>query len=88
MELTEEKKVVLRNQLEKILLLEAIEEAFNVLISCDEKWYNSFIGEYTKKSFNTACCAIDFAKDSLVKEGKMTQGEGDYFGEMFIDDIY
>jgi hypothetical protein len=69
MELTDNKKKVLKSQLEKILLPEAVDEAYTILTSCDEKWYNSFKEEYRKKSFNTACCAIDFAKDYLVKDG-------------------
>ena len=82
MELTDKEIKKLRSKLEKLLIPEAVEEAVLILTTCDEKWYKSFNEEYKKRSKNTACCAIDFAKDYLVKDGKLEDKEGDHFGGM------
>lgn len=72
----------LKNILVDLLREECVEEAFHILTKCDDKWYNSFLEEVDKKSENTACIAIDFAKVQLVKDGKMVQKDGDNFGNI------
>lgn len=76
----------LRIALKSLLDEKYIEEGFNILMLCDDKWYNSFYEELKKDSGNTACLAIDFAKNQLVKDGKMQQNPEDGFGNMpFFD---
>ena len=80
MQLRESKNKTLRRKLENLLTPEAVEEAFTVLTMCDEKWYNSFNEQWNQRKWNTACISIDFAKDQLVKDGKIEAKEGDHFG--------
>ena len=84
--MTEAKKEKLRKKLDKLLIADAVSEAMYILENCDEKWFVSFNEEYRKKSWNTACCAIDLAKDVLVRAGKMVQKEEDHFGGVLGDE--
>ena len=78
--MTQREKTYLRKKLVKLLIPESVDEAYDILTTCDEKWLNSFNEEYKKKSYNTACCAIDLAKDYLVKDGKRQAKDTDHFG--------
>jgi hypothetical protein len=75
-----------RNSLElhKILLVllapEYVGEALKILLICSDKWYDSFIEEINKKSYNTACMAIDFAYNQLVEDGILIKSDNDKFG--------
>ena len=69
--MTDKEKSQLRKQLIKLLNKDAVDEAFEILTNCSEKWLNSFREELKKKSENNACVAIDFAKMQLVRDGKM-----------------
>jgi hypothetical protein len=72
--------IELRKILVDLLSPEYVEEGLDILSKCDDKWYNSFYEEINKKSYNTACMAIDFGKNDLVKDGKMIQKDTDNFG--------
>lgn len=69
--MTDAEKKRLKKQLVGLLTPEAVDEAYEILTNCSERWLNSFKEEMKKKSGNTACCAIDFAKMQLVRDGKM-----------------
>lgn len=75
-----------RNSLElhKILLVllapEYVGEALKILLICTDKWCDSFIEEINKKSYNTACMAIDFAYNDLVERGVLIKSDDDKFG--------
>jgi len=71
-------------KLDDLVAKEHRASALEILIRCDKKWYDSFRKEYNKKSWNTACCAIDFAADHLVKEGKMTREQCGSWGNLGI----
>ena len=79
-ELTDKQKERLRKKLEKLLILESREEAYEILTTCDEKWYTLFNEKYRDKNFNIACCVIDTAKDYMIKAGKAEKKDGDHFG--------
>lgn len=83
---TEKEKEKLKKKLSKLLMEDAVDEALQILTVCDEKWFLSFNEEYKKKSWNTSCCAIDLAKDFLVRDGKMTQKDEDNFGGLLSDE--
>ena len=87
--MTETEKKHLRKQLVKLLRPEAVDEAYAVLTNCDNKWLISFKEEMKKKSGNTACCAIDFGKMQLVRDGKMKKGGhfGSGWDELNKEDI-
>ena len=69
--MTDKEKTQLRKQLIKLLRADAVDEAFEILTQCSDKWLKSFREEIKKKSGNTACVAIEFAKMQLVRDGKM-----------------
>ena len=72
--MTDKEKTQLRKQLVKLLRADAVDEAFEILTQCNEKWLKSFRKEMKKeggKGGNTACIAIEFAKFQLVRDGKM-----------------
>jgi hypothetical protein len=71
----------LKEDLKELLKPDAVEEAFFILSNCDKKWLDSFYHELNvKKNGNTACMAIDFAKNQLVKSGLIEQKDTDNFG--------
>lgn len=78
--MTDKEKTQLKKQLIKLLRADAVDEAFEILTQCNEKWLDSFREEIKKKSGNTACLAIDFAKMQLVRDGKMKIG-GQFSGD-------
>lgn len=74
--------VRLLNELKHLLIEDAVDEAFTVLtLMRNTSWYDSFWEEKRKRSGNTQCLAIDFAKYFAVLDGKMKQNEGDHFGK-------
>lgn len=86
--MTQKQEEILKRQLTRLLIPEAVDEAFEALTKGDPKWLKSFKEELIKKSGNTACCAIDFAKYYAVKSGVLTQKPEDHFGdcEWMIED--
>jgi len=86
--MTPKQEEILKRQLKRLLISEAVDEAFEALTKGDPKWLTSFKEELAKKSGNTACLSIDFAKYYAVKAGTLTQKPDDHFGNCgwFLED--
>lgn len=63
-----------------LLAPEYVDEALKILLVCSDKRYDSFIEEINKKSYNTACIAIDFAYNDLVEQKLWIKSDNDKFG--------
>lgn len=73
-------EIKLHEILKDLLAPEFVDEALKILLLSSDKWYDSFMTEINKKSFNTACIAIDFAYNDLVGRGIIIKSDDDKFG--------
>jgi len=76
-------EIQLNKILSELLAPEYVDEALKILLLCSDKWYDSFVEEIDKESYNTACMAIDFAHNQLIKDGIMVKSNNDKFGFEF-----
>jgi hypothetical protein len=76
----ERDKIELHKILIDLLAPDYVDEALKILLISSDKWYNSFLEEINKKSYNTACIAIDFAYNDLVERGILIKSDDDKFG--------
>jgi len=79
-------EIQLNEILSELLIPEYVDEALKILLLCSDERYQSFINEINKESYNTACMAIDFAYNQLIKDGIMIKSDNDNFGfEIDVD---
>jgi hypothetical protein len=76
----ERDKIELHKILIDLLAPDYVDEALKILLISSDKWYNSFLEEINKKSYNTACIAIDFAYNDLVERKLWIKSDKDKFG--------
>ena len=74
----ERDKIKLHKILKDLLAPEFVDEALKILLLSSDKWYDSFITEIEKKSYNTACLAIDFAFNDLVERGLLDKKDSSF----------
>lgn len=75
---------MIKKMVKNVVRVECRDEAEQILLLCEDKWYNDFVKHYNKgKSEHNVCCmSLDFAKYDAVLLKKMKQKKTDKFGDI------
>jgi hypothetical protein len=60
------------------------EEAIGIIELTTDDIRNEFLDRHNKDDGNICCLILDYAKITLIKEGKLTAKNSDGFGKPFI----
>lgn len=73
--MSERKESEIKKMVKEIVREDCREEAVQILLLCEDKWYSDFVKNYKKgeSGYNVCCMSLDFAKYDAVLLKKMKQ---------------